>query len=157
MYNNQDQWAKVRKMMSEQLEEDKIKYKRILGGDDELEKVKISIRFENSKTATKKYWFSKLDMGQLCADTFNRPVSLFCLSKNDCHTYLPFVKTLSSSNHCPIMLCFVDSSHWILLIPKSSNVFPIPPLHLLPSAFFKKNTIWKKCLEEGVDLFFDSK
>ena len=121
VYNDENKWREVREEMANKLVEMKGKFMKLMG-------IKTKKAFEEEVTkikpvdgpASKSKWLSKLDHGQLLAECFERPICFYSL--NDSHTFVPHSSPPKSIS--PIFLSFVNSSHWVSLVPKTSQ-FPL--------------------------------
>ena len=138
VFGDQERWSQVRLEMATFLEKEKSNFTKIPGGNDQFLKILNNVKAIDSKIK-KTHWLSKLDMGQLAADTFKRPISF--ISIHESHCYVPF--NVGPSGLSLISLCFVNENHWVLLLPKS-DLFPIPPFLKVPKSLNKNVVKWKK-------------
>lgn len=152
-WNDNNQWPEVQKLMAEKMVEDEGFFTKILGGKDELKKILENVSPTDCSSFLKKdYWLSNIDMGQFLSDTLNLPVCFWYLIQSSC--YVPHKSSPPSDVSCtPLHLCSVSDSHWVLLLPKSSGSFPIPPICKVPKGYNRKFNLWQTHLKEGLSAY----
>ena len=136
---DQELWPQVRKEMAELLVSEKDNFVKMLGGEKEFNQIIRHLKHN---------WLNKLDMGQIAADTFQRPVCFYSLA--ECCTYVPF--KVPPNSHAPICISHVNNNHWILLSIKDP-LFPIPPICKVPKVLSKKWSQWKKHFQKELLLY----
>ena len=81
IHKSQNYFKRVRSSMAEQLVGERKFFTKILGGPQDFERVLESFKGPEGHKAEEKYWLSNLDMGQLIATTFSRPICFWSWSQ----------------------------------------------------------------------------
>lgn len=145
LYNDQDQWRKVRQDMAQEMLDNKPFYTNLLGGEKEFNKTFMSVNPVMASVIRKSHWLSKLEMGQIVADTFKRPICFWSLAQSSC--YIPH-KVGPETSSLAINICFVSGCHWVLVEPLTPNTFPVPPFVKVPRGYYQKRPLWQTHLKD---------
>ncbi|KAI9616649.1 hypothetical protein H4Q26_011049 [Puccinia striiformis f. sp. tritici PST-130] len=134
-YAKQDGWFQVRTDLIQELHANKAHWTGRLGGPSEIKRVIESLTVDPQATSVPSgKWMSKLDLGPIVANAYNRPVVFLTSGANaGSSTYLPSTKAPDSKVFGAIFLLFIGGNHWNLVNLKR-GIIPYPLL-LPPSAY----------------------
>ncbi|KAI7962234.1 hypothetical protein MJO28_000328 [Puccinia striiformis f. sp. tritici] len=132
-YAKQDGWFQVRTDLIQELHANKAHWTGRLGGPSEIKRVIESLTVDPQATSVPSgKWMSKLDLGPIVANAYNRPVVFLTSGANaGASTYLPSTKAPDSKVFGAIFLLFICGNHWNLVNLKR-GIIPYPPPVCLP-------------------------
>ena len=152
-YDGEKGWCQVRKDLIKELDDHYDVYNEMHAGDASKIRTRLNLGDDLDGMVGTGKWYSKLDMGQLTANAYHRPICF--IQKTTCSTYLPLWSGPQDPRSCtdPIYLCFVRGNHWDLLRIKSKDgVKPIPRVGRTRHAH-KESEGWKELVAPGIKLF----
>ena len=157
LYGGDKGWMQVRADLLTELESNREVYVRMLGGEAGVVGIQKMLELTEEQRASavpKGKWYSKLDMGQLTANAYQRPICF--LSRTGSSAFLPLFQGPDHPKSCidPLFLCLVHGNHWILLnVAESNGTQPIPPVSRTRLARDGAHDAWKKVVSKGMELF----
>jgi hypothetical protein len=148
----EDGWFQVRIEMIEEATKNQRVYSRFQGGTKAMASVINTLMVETKNTTiTYKQWLSKLDHGQIAANTYKRPIVF--LSRDDLCSFLPSLVGPSGKPE-PIYLLLVGGNHWVLAnVQGKEGIKPIPPPFMANRMTSKIGKAWILHIEKGLALY----
>jgi hypothetical protein len=96
--------------------------------ESESSRIVEILSYQEDSTPSR-FWFDGLDMPQIAADTFNRPVFVYVTAKTynsegSDWIFLPFNKSRPNNPEKPIVLYLYRSHFYLVTLKSSLSVFP---------------------------------
>jgi hypothetical protein len=120
----EDGWSRFRNKMLNEAKENRRVYSRLMGGKAGFNSMINAVEVESKLTSiSESQWLSKMDHGQLIANTYQRPI--FFYSVNEGITFLP-LQIVAPGEGDPVYLLHVNRKHWVLAyVQEKDGVRPI--------------------------------
>jgi hypothetical protein len=148
----EDGWFRVRNEMLNKAKEKRRVYSRLMGDEAGFNSMinAVEVKSKDANIEESK-WLSKMDHGQLIANTYQRPIVF--LSVNEGITFFP-LQIFAPGEGEPVYLLHVNKKHWVLAhVQEKDGVRPIPPPFFAQRGISRIARSWMVHLKKGLALY----